>query len=241
MLSLLLPLLLIIAALVLQAGTMRALARRRRQACQAVAGRAHAAGLGGRRLGLLGHPRLVRRSDSAVGRLSELAMLRRTREPGSSPMNTSSAGSRWPSGFCAGSSCRPRSFLTRWPRHSGVGGLPLRRVLRLLWNWRWWPAVVLAALIGVALPGRFFTGEPHGTVAHQVWDVFLKLAGAYLLAIVSWVLLLAWAAVLFARTQRGAKPPDDSLVPAPVHSGPLGEDSVRLPLPESSDDSGGKA
>ncbi len=30
------------------------------------------------------------------------------REPGSSPMSTSSAGSRWPSGFCAGLWCRPR-------------------------------------------------------------------------------------------------------------------------------------
>ena len=119
--------------------------------------------------------------------------------------------------------------------------IPLRRVLRLLWNWRWWPAVVLAALIGVALPGRFFIGVPQGAVAHQVGIVFLKLAGAYLLAIVSWVLLLAWAAVLFARTQRGAKPPDDSLVPVPARSGPLGEDSARLPLPESGDDSGGKA
>ncbi len=119
--------------------------------------------------------------------------------------------------------------------------LPFRRVLRLLWNWRWWPAVVLAALIGVALPGRFFIGVPQGAVAHQVGIVFLKLAGAYLLAIVSWVLLLAWAAVLFARTQRGAKPPDDSLVPAPAQSGPLGEDSARLPLPESGDDSSGRA
>jgi hypothetical protein len=119
--------------------------------------------------------------------------------------------------------------------------LPFRRVLRLLWNWRWWLAVVLTALVTVVLPGRFFAGVPHGTVAHQIWAVVLKLAGAFLLALVCWVLLLAWAAVLFVRTQRSANPSNDSLVPAPVRSGPLGEGSVRLPLPESGDDSGGKA
>ena len=112
--------------------------------------------------------------------------------------------------------------------------IPFRRVLRLLWNWRWWLAVVAAALIGAAPPGRFFAGEPQGTVAHQVRAVVLKLAATYLLALVCWVLLLAWAAVLLARTRRRANPPGDSLVPAPVNSGLLGEDSVRLPLPEGS-------
>ncbi len=119
--------------------------------------------------------------------------------------------------------------------------IPFRRVLRLLWNWRWWLAVVLAALVAVALPGRFFAGEPQGTVAHQVWAVVLKLAATYLLALVCWVLLLAWAAVLLARTRRSANPSNDSLVPVPVRSGPLGEGPVRLPLPKSGDDSGGKA
>ena len=120
--------------------------------------------------------------------------------------------------------------------------LPWRRVLRLLWNWRWWLAAVIAALVAVAWPSRFFTSEPQGTVAHQVWTVILKLAGAYLLAIVSWVLLLAWAAVLLGRTRPAAEhSANDSLVPAPVHSGPAGEDSVRLPLPEGGVDAGGKA
>jgi len=82
--------------------------------------------------------------------------------------------------------------------------LPWRKLIRMLLNWRWWAAVVPAALIGVALTGHFFTGEPHGTVAHQVWAVILKLAGAYLLAVASWVLLLVWAAVLIARPRRAA-------------------------------------
>jgi hypothetical protein len=74
--------------------------------------------------------------------------------------------------------------------------LPWRKSLRLVLNWRWWSAVAVAALVGVALPGRFFKPEPSGSVSHQVWAVGIKLAGAYLLAITSWVLVLAWAAVL---------------------------------------------
>lgn len=77
--------------------------------------------------------------------------------------------------------------------------LPWRRVLRILWNWRWWPAVVLASLVAVWLPARSFTEAPHGAVHAQLWCVVLKMASAYLLAVASWVLLLAWAAVLFGR------------------------------------------
>lgn len=80
--------------------------------------------------------------------------------------------------------------------------LPLRRVLRLLWNWRWWPAVVLAALLSVWLPSWLFAGDPHGTVSAQIWHVSLKLTVSYLLVMSSWVLLLAWAAVLFGRQGR---------------------------------------
>jgi hypothetical protein len=77
--------------------------------------------------------------------------------------------------------------------------LPWRRVLQLLKNWRWWLAVVPAALLAVALPGRFFAAMPSGTVSAQIWRVSLKLAASYLLAVGSWVLLLAWQSVLFER------------------------------------------
>jgi hypothetical protein len=118
--------------------------------------------------------------------------------------------------------------------------LPWRKLLRMMLNWRWWIGAVIAALLGVLVPSYFFNGEPHGTVTHQVWAVSLKVAGAYLLAIVSWVLLLAWAAVLLARDERRPKAPgDDALVAAPVGSGLLGEDSIKLPLPESDNDVGG--
>jgi hypothetical protein len=82
--------------------------------------------------------------------------------------------------------------------------------------------VVLAALLGVVLPGHFFNGVPHGTVSQQVWAVALKLVGSYLLAVCSWVLLLGWAAVMLGR---------------PAIGGAVAE----LPLSEIDEDSGGDA
>jgi hypothetical protein len=120
------------------------------------------------------------------------------------------------------------------------GRLPWRKLLRMTLNWRWWIGALIAALLGVLLPSYFFNGEPHGTVTQQVWAVSLKLSGAFLLAIASWVLLLAWAAVLLTRDgQKPKAPGDDALVAAPVGSGPLGKDSVKLPLPENDNDAGG--
>lgn len=77
--------------------------------------------------------------------------------------------------------------------------LAARRVLQLLWNWRWWLGVIIVALVSVALPGHFYSAAPHGTVSAQVWHVSLKLAASYLLGVSGWVLLLAWAGVLFAQ------------------------------------------
>jgi len=46
--------------------------------------------------------------------------------------------------------------------------------------------------------------------------------------------------VQLTRDERRPKTPDDdALVAAPVGSGPLQEDSVKLPLPESDNDAGG--
>ena len=79
------------------------------------------------------------------------------------------------------------------------------RVLRILWNWRWWPAMVLAALVGIWLPGHLFDSLPSGSVQAQVWHVGLKLAASYLLGVGCWVLLLGWLAVLWS----GQPEPDE--------------------------------
>jgi hypothetical protein len=76
--------------------------------------------------------------------------------------------------------------------------LPWRKIARIFFNWRWWPGVVLAALVGVALPEYLFAFEPHGSILQQVAELCLKLAAAYFLAVGGWVLLLGWAAALFS-------------------------------------------
>jgi hypothetical protein len=96
--------------------------------------------------------------------------------------------------------------------------LPWRRLLRLLWNWRWWLGVVVAALLGVWLPAHFFAGPPHGSVTAQEWSVILKLIGAYVLAISIWVLTLAWWATLFKLPFH--PPSEEVLVGVPVLAGP---------------------
>jgi hypothetical protein len=92
------------------------------------------------------------------------------------------------------------------------------RLLGFLFSPRWWLGVILAALVGVLLPGYFFTRLPAGSPNAQMWAVGIKLAAAYLLAITSWVILLAWWAVLFAR--RPEDPREEALVHEPVLAGP---------------------
>jgi hypothetical protein len=120
--------------------------------------------------------------------------------------------------------------------------LPMRKIIRFLFNWRWWLAVIVAAFVGVSLPSHFFTGLPKGTVSYQVWMVAFKVGGAYLLAVASWTLLLAWAAVLMADGKQGTQMNDDEAgVPMPVGSGPLRDDNVKLPLSDGQDNTGGNA
>jgi hypothetical protein len=95
--------------------------------------------------------------------------------------------------------------------------LPWRRILRILWSWQWWLAVVVAALAAVWLPGKFFAATPNGTVSVQIWHVGLKLGATYLLAVGSWVFLLGWVATLFGRHE---PPTEEVLVPALVPVGP---------------------
>src|SRR6266568_1547910 len=123
--------------------------------------------------------------------------------------------------------------------------LHLRRILRLILSWRWWPAVALAAVASVALPAKLFSVEPHSTVSAQIWLVSLKLATSYVIAICCWILLLAWGATLL-RLSGPAHPDADGdsgePLPEPVLAGPPNDGksaSVRLPLPDGGDDLAG--
>jgi hypothetical protein len=107
--------------------------------------------------------------------------------------------------------------------------LPVRRIYRILLSGRWWLGVILAALIGVLLTSRFFVGLPHGTVSAQVWMVVLKLAATYLLAVGTWVLLLAWVATLFSRQN---PPAEEALAAVPVLTGPpQGKQGAKVEIP----------
>ncbi len=96
--------------------------------------------------------------------------------------------------------------------------IPWMRVIRFLWNWLWWAGVAVAAFVGVWLPAQFFAKPPHGSVSAQVWSVSLKLLATYLLAVGSWVLSLGWWATLFS--QRRNIDDDEELIGVPVLSGP---------------------
>ncbi|MGA2649123.1 MAG: hypothetical protein ABSF28_01310 [Terracidiphilus sp.] len=111
--------------------------------------------------------------------------------------------------------------------------LPVRKIYRILLSGRWWLGVILAALVGVLLISRFFVGLPHGTVSAQVWTVVLKLAATYLLAVGTWVLLLAWVATLFARQN---PPAEEALVAVPVLTGsPQGKQGAAAEIPPPDD------
>ncbi|MGA2048872.1 MAG: hypothetical protein ABSG96_14335 [Terracidiphilus sp.] len=97
--------------------------------------------------------------------------------------------------------------------------LPWRRVIKFLFNLRWWLGVVIAALLGVWLPSHFFNTMPKGSVAAQEWAVIWKLIATYVLAVGSWVLLLSWWATLFSK-HLSTPPTEEVLVPAPVLAGP---------------------
>jgi len=77
--------------------------------------------------------------------------------------------------------------------------LPWRRVLHLLLNWRWWLGSSGRCADSRLVAELALSAPPHGSVHAQEARVALKLAASYLLAVGGWLLLLAWAGVLFGR------------------------------------------
>lgn len=122
--------------------------------------------------------------------------------------------------FACASASRLRRFVWRVP-------------FRIWMEWRWWPILLLLALIGQAWTGTFFDALPYGTVHAQVWRVILKVAANYILAVFCWLLALAWTAVLFSRRSGGVDGLESVAEPALLSPKGSRSDSVRLPLPDS--------
>ena len=125
----------------------------------------------------------------------------------------------------------------------GLRRLPWRRVLRLFIDWRWWPAVLACALVGEAWPQTWFEGPPHGTVHEQITRVIFKLAAAYLLAMVCWVKLLGWVAMLLDGGPRGGENDGGEPVAEPAIVSGLGRRhaAAKLPLPDTDEGISGNA
>ncbi len=119
----------------------------------------------------------------------------------------------------------------------GFRRFPWKRTLRLWIDWRWWPVILILALIGQAWPITFFDALPHGTVHAQVWRVVFKLLGAYLLAVLCWVFAIVWCTSLIERRAQGASDADPALL-SPRESR---SENAPLSLPESEHDVGGNA
>jgi hypothetical protein len=105
----------------------------------------------------------------------------------------------------------------------GLRRAPWRRVARVWTNWRWWPVVLILALLGEILPQHFFAGDPEGSVQAQIWKVILKLLAAYLVSVLCWVLALAWSAALLIGVDPGpgVTAPVSSPPPEPASAPPL--------------------
>jgi hypothetical protein len=119
----------------------------------------------------------------------------------------------------------------------GFRRLPWKRSLRAWIDWRWWPVLLVLALIGQAWPFTFFDTLPHGTVDAQVWRVVFKVLGAYLLAVLCWIFAIVWCLSLVARPEQGGSGADSPLR-FPRDSR---RENAPLSLSESEHDIGGNA
>ncbi|MGH9560900.1 MAG: hypothetical protein ACRD3S_05535, partial [Terracidiphilus sp.] len=118
--------------------------------------------------------------------------------------------------------------------------LPWRRVLKTLANWRWWLAVAAAVIFGIALPVALLPNSS-GAMAGTVNDaIILRTLVSAVLSFGTCVVLLAWFTVLLACSGRERRAPgEEAMQFVPHGSGPLRQDAVKLPLPESNNDADG--
>lgn len=107
---------------------------------------------------------------------------------------------------------------------TGLRRLPWRGVLRVWLGWRWWPVLLVLALAGEAWPVTLFTADPRGTVEEQMSRLALRLLAAYALAVVSWILALTWTAALVSYDPNRA---DDEIIGLGLGAEPAEEPDAR--------------
>jgi hypothetical protein len=78
----------------------------------------------------------------------------------------------------------------------GLLRAPWHRAFHVWTKWNWWPVIVFWALVGEAWPKTWIHGAPHLAFPPQASPELLKLAAAYLLAVLGWNKALGWAAML---------------------------------------------
>jgi hypothetical protein len=103
--------------------------------------------------------------------------------------------------------------------------LPWRRILAITVSWRWWLGMIVAVIAGKGLPALIDAFLWGGKASEKAWENTLRGDLTFPLTLASWILLLAWIAVLLACAK-----------PSAAQSG--GE-AVCLPLSEPGSDSGG--
>jgi hypothetical protein len=110
----------------------------------------------------------------------------------------------------------------------GLRRAPWRRIARIWIAWRWWPVVLILALIGDVLPKHFFSSDPTGSVQTQISRVILKLIAAYIVSVLCWIFALAWSAALVIGVDSipGALLPEPAPEPKPTDAPPLSLDDA---------------
>jgi hypothetical protein len=73
---------------------------------------------------------------------------------------------------------------------------PWRRVAHVWIAWRWWLVILVLALLDHLFPQALFHAGPTGSVQAQIARVTLKLIAFYSLAVLCWIVALAWSATL---------------------------------------------
>jgi len=125
---------------------------------------------------------------------------------------------------------------------SAVWGLrlPWRKAAEMLLNWKWWLGVLWAVVAGVALPAAVSAAFADEAGHVSLWNVCLRTSIGGLLEVGTWVILLAWLAVLFGHRQEpgSQSPQDEALLPVPVPTGPPdGTLSAKAEVPPPGEDS----